>query len=67
MNRHVTNEKMANNYEMYSVSVVIRETPFKKANETNKQKINEMLVPILKTDKNLKIWPHQLLVRIWKN
>lgn len=37
VNRHVTNEKMANNYEKYSASVVIRETPFKKANETNKQ------------------------------
>lgn len=35
--RHVTNKKMANNYEKYPASTVIRKT-FKKVNETNKKK-----------------------------
>jgi hypothetical protein len=25
-----------------------------------------MLVPILKTNKKVKVWPYQLLARIWK-
>lgn len=36
--RHVTNEKMANNYEKYSASTVTRKT-FKRVNKTNKKAV----------------------------
>lgn len=62
--RHVTNEKMASNYEKYSASTVIRKTFLK--SEQDKQQSSEMLVPILKTNKKVKVWPYQLLARIWK-
>ena len=56
--------KMASNYEKYSASTVIRTTFLK--SEQDKQQSSEMLVPILKTNKKAKVWPYQLLARIWK-